>query len=104
MNRATLRFLGTAVLLALAFLAATPAATQAASSPPAPADKININTAGVDELIALPGIGRAYAERILEYRQKNGPFKKPEDLLNVRGIGEKTFERIRDRVTVGTKS
>ncbi len=62
---------------------------------------INVNSAGVEELIVLPGVGRAYAERIVEYREKNGPFKKVEDLLNVKGIGEKTFERIRSRVTVG---
>ena len=46
-------------------------------------------------------IGKAYAERIVEYRQKNGPFKRVEDLLNVRGIGEKTFDRIKDRLTLG---
>jgi len=107
MNRATRRILMTATLLALAMLAVTPSPTQAAAgvtATPAAAERININTAGVDELVALPGIGRAYAERIVEYRGKNGPFKKPEDLLNVRGIGEKTFERIRDKVTVGSKS
>jgi competence protein ComEA len=99
--------LKTATLLALAMLAVTPSPTKAAPAAPAApaaAERININTAGVDELVALPGIGRAYAERIVEYRAKNGPFKKPEDLLNVRGIGEKTLERIRDRVTVGSKS
>ena len=107
MNRSTRRVLGTAALLALAILAVTPSPAKAApAAPQAPVstERININTAGVDELVALPGIGRAYAERIVEYRGKNGPFKKPEDLLNVRGIGEKTFERIRDRVTVGGKS
>ncbi len=106
MNRATRRVFMTATLLALAMLAVTPSPTKAAATAAAPAaaERININTAGVDELVALPGIGRAYAERIVEYRTKNGPFKKPEDLLNVRGIGEKTFERIRERVTVGSKS
>ena len=73
----------------------------ATPQPAAPGEKVNINTAGVDELVALPGIGRAYAERIVEYRQKNGPFKNVEDILNVRGIGEKTCERIRDRLTIG---
>lgn len=63
--------------------------------------KININTASAEELTALPGIGPSYAQRIVEHREKNGPFKKVEDLLNVRGIGEKTFEKIRDRLTVG---
>ena len=63
--------------------------------------KININTASAEELTALLGIGPSYAQRIVEHREKNGPFKKVEDLLNVRGIGEKTFEKIRDRLTVG---
>lgn len=67
------------------------------------AEKVNINSATVDELVSLPGIGPSYAQRIVEYREKNGPFKKVEDLLNVRGIGEKTFERIRDRITIGGK-
>jgi len=62
--------------------------------------RINLNTAGVDELTSLPGIGPSYAKRIVDFREKNGPFKKVEDLLNVQGIGEKTLERIRERVTV----
>ena len=66
-------------------------------------EKVNINAATVDELVTLPGIGPSYAQRIVEYREKNGPFKKVEDLLNVRGIGEKTFEKIRDRITIGGK-
>ena len=89
-----------ALMLLAALVLATPAGA-AAPAPGAPPEKININTAGVDEFVALPGIGHAYAERIVEYRQKNGPFKRLEDLLNVRGIGEKTYERIKDRVTLG---
>jgi len=65
------------------------------------AAEVNINTASAEELTTLPGIGPSYAQRIVEHREKNGPFKKPEDLLSVRGIGDKTFERIRDRITVG---
>ncbi len=90
------------LLLAVAALAAPPAlAAQRQPAPAASAEKININTANVDELVALPGIGPSYAQRIVEYRDKNGPFKRLEDLLNVRGIGEKTFSRIRDRLTLG---
>jgi len=92
--------LGIVAALTLFMALAAPAGAAAPSAAAAP-DKININTAGVDEFVALPGIGRAYAERIIEYRQKNGPFKRLEDLLNVRGIGEKTYERIKDRVTLG---
>ncbi len=55
---------------------------------------VNINTAGKDDLIALPGIGEALAGRIILYRQKNGPFRNVEDLLNVKGIGKKKLSRI----------
>lgn len=64
---------------------------------------VNINQAGVAELQELPGIGPAIAQRIVEYRDKNGPFRRVEDLLNVRGIGEKKFQRLKDRVTVGPR-
>ncbi len=90
-----------AALMLLAALVLAMPTSAAAPAAGAASEKININTAGVDEFVALPGIGRAYAERIVEYRQKNGPFKRLEDLLNVRGIGEKTYERIKDRVTLG---
>jgi comEA protein len=61
---------------------------------------IDINAASVQELDELPGIGPAIAGRIVEYREKNGPFSKIEDLMEVRGIGEKKFLNLRDRVTV----
>ena len=100
MQRQIGRALGTALFLAVIALILAPAARAAA--PGTGEEKaVNINTAGVEELMSLPGIGKAYAERIVEYRQKNGPFKKVEDLLNVRGIGEKTFDRIRTRLSVG---
>ncbi|PYT17414.1 MAG: hypothetical protein DMF51_02460 [Acidobacteria bacterium] len=102
MTRRSVQFLGAVLMFAIAALVLAPAAARGAT-PPAPisGEKVNINTAGVDELVTLPGIGKAYAERIVEYRQKNGPFKKVEDIINVRGIGEKTFERIKDRLTIG---
>jgi len=61
---------------------------------------VNLNTAGSTELQTLPGVGAATAGRILEYRQKNGAFKKIEDLMNVRGIGEKTFLKLKPMITV----
>jgi len=62
---------------------------------------VNINTASAAELDALPGIGARTAALIVEYRQKNGPFKKIEDLMNVRGIGEKNFLKLKPQLTVG---
>lgn len=63
--------------------------------------KININTAGVSELDKLPGIGPALAERIIQCRNENGPFSKPEDLQEVSGIGTKTYEKMASMLTVG---
>ncbi|MDI6845189.1 MAG: helix-hairpin-helix domain-containing protein [Candidatus Saccharicenans sp.] len=63
--------------------------------------KININTAPVSELQTLPRIGPKVAQRIVDYRTQNGPFKKIEDIMKVRGIGEKVFNQIKDLITVG---
>jgi competence protein ComEA len=91
------------VLLVLA-LAVTTAAAQDAPRRSSPtlstSAPINLNTATVAQLESLPGIGKATAERILEYRQKNGSFKKVEDLMNVRGVGEKSFLTLKPLVTV----
>jgi competence ComEA-like helix-hairpin-helix protein len=62
--------------------------------------RININTASAQELEALPGIGKGLAERIIEYRQKYGPFSRPEHLIMVRGISEHRFQAMRDQITV----
>ena len=59
---------------------------------------VNINTAGIEQLMTLDGIGESYAERIIEFREKNGPFQNPEDLLKVKGIGEKTLEINKGRI------
>ena len=61
---------------------------------------IDINTADAEKLTDLPGVGRALAQRIVDYRKEHGPFKTVDELLNVRGIGEKSLARFRDRVTV----
>ena len=75
--------------------------TRSAAKPAAPVGPVNINTASVAELDALPGIGAKTAALIIEYRQKNGPFKKIEELMNVRGVGEKNFLKLRARISVG---
>mgnify|MGYP001826846020 CR=1 FL=1 len=61
---------------------------------------ININTATAEELTQLVGVGQQYAERIVTYRTENGPFKAPEEIMLVAGIGEKTFEANKDRIAV----
>ncbi len=62
--------------------------------------KININTASTEELVQLDRVGQKYAERIVAYRDTNGPFKAPEEIMQVAGIGEKTFEANKDRIVV----
>jgi competence protein ComEA len=69
-------------------------------SPAAAPAPINLNSATSAELEKLPGVGPAMAARILEYRQKNGGFKKVEDLMNVQGIGERNFLRLKALVMV----
>ena len=66
-----------------------------------PEEPININTATAEELTALPRIGDVTAARIVKWREENGPFASTEELMNVQGIGERVYERIRPHVTVG---
>ncbi len=61
---------------------------------------ININTAGAEELMSLPGIGESRAAWIIEYRTKNGPFLKKEDIMQVKGIKDGIFSKIKDRISV----
>jgi len=63
-------------------------------------EKININTATEQELMQLHGVGSKYAANIIVYREKYGPFKTPEDLMQVSGIGQKTFEKNRETIIV----
>jgi competence protein ComEA len=61
---------------------------------------VNLNTATEDDLRTLPGIGAKTAEAILAYRQEHGPFQRPEDLMEIRGLGPKKLARLRDWITV----
>jgi competence protein ComEA len=85
-----------ALVFALGF-----AAPVLADAKPVPTAKVNINQASVQQLATLPGVGEKLATRILEQRQKQGTFKTVQELLNVKGIGEKNFERLEPFVTVG---
>ena len=73
-----------------------PAATQTLDK-----NRLNINTATAAQLQNLPGVGQVLAERIVAYRQKNGPFTTTEQLLLVEGIGETLLENISDHITAG---
>ena len=67
---------------------------------PASPQRININSATANELETLPGIGKGLAERIIEHREKFGPFRRTEHLIIVRGISDRRFRALRDLVTV----
>ena len=63
-------------------------------------DVININTANKEQLMKISGVGKTKAEAIISYREKNGDFKKKEDITKVRGIGKATFDKIKDKIEV----
>jgi len=65
-----------------------------------PGEKININTAGVEELVLLPGIGEKKAILIIEYRTANGLYKSIDELLNIKGIGQKTLDKMKPYITI----
>lgn len=67
----------------------------------ATAQSVDINTATVEQLMSVPGIGQVIAQRIVEFREKNGPYGSVDDLLKVQGIGEKSLARIRERLSAG---
>ena len=102
-----MRTLISSIACALLVAIAAPAAGQGQAAPPAvragaPAAQVNLNTATAADLDTLPGIGPKVAARIIEFRQKNGGFKKAEDLMSVKGIGEKQFLRLKPLVTVAS--
>ena len=93
------RFVAAALLAA--FVLTTGPAFAAAQ---APAGKVNLNTATVAQLEDLPGVGPALAARIVEHRQKNGAFKSVEDVMAVKGVGEKNFSKIQPYLSVGAST
>ena len=99
MNRSAL------VLIAAVVFISSPLAAQRASKPPVSAtvvstEVVNLNNATAAQIASLPGIGPKTADLVVQYRVKNGPFKKIEEIMNVRGVGEKSFLKIKDRLTV----
>ena len=94
-----------AALAAIA-LSATPLGAQGRASAQkqtaTAAAPVNLNTATAAQLTTIPGIGAKTAELIIEYREKNGGFKKIEDLMNIRGVGEKSFLKMKPLITVAT--
>jgi len=84
--------------------AQAPSSQSAAAATAKPVVVVNLNTATEAELEALPGIGPKTAARIIDYRQKKGPFKKVEEIMNVQGIGEKSFLKLKPQITVGGNS
>ena len=102
MFRSALSIAVLSCLFGVPFVAAagqTKTAARAAAKPASTAI-VNLNTASTSDLEGLPGIGAKTAARIVEYRQKNGPFKKIEELMNVRGVGEKNFLKLKPQITI----
>lgn len=91
----TRRFVGSLILAAFV-LASLPTAVLAAPE----SKKVNVNTADVSQLSLLPRVGPSVAQRIVEFRKENGPFKSPEDLMLVQGIGEKTWQLLKPYVAI----
>ena len=100
-NRISCRIATLLFILAASVALVTPAL--AAKKPP-PARPININVANIKELEELPGVGQATAKAIIQFRTKSGPFKRPEDLLAIRGISQAKFEKMRPYVTIGSRT
>ena len=92
------------VRLPLSGVAEPCAPRQESPAPPAEAERIDVNEADAVELQEVPGIGPVMAQRIVEFREEFGPFERLEDLLDVRGIGLRTLERIRPYLRVGDRS
>ena len=79
---------------------AVTADSSAQSDTPYSDGKVNINTAGLEELMTLKGVGESRARAIIEYREQQGAFETPEDLMNISGIKEGVFSKIKDQIAV----
>ena len=97
----TLSTLTRALVLALALPLAAAGVRSAKAKSPTPQHPINLNSATVTELMQLPKIGAKTAERIIKFRKEHGGFRRSEELMNVKGIGEKSFVKLKPYLTVG---
>ena len=95
---------GVRALAGLVALAAISFSLPALAAGSAPQGKVNVNTATMQELQLLPGIGESRAEAMIEARKQRGGFESVEDLLEVSGIGERSLERLRPHVTLKGKT
>ena len=94
------RIVATGVAIAMALMVSV--GTASAAAKPAPTGKVNVNTATAEQFAVLPGVGVKLGARIVEYRQKSGgSFKSVDELMNVKGIGEKNFAKIQAHITTG---
>jgi comEA protein len=97
-------FKGLVLSLILGLMFSSALSLQVQQAPVTPEKKININTASSVELQKLPRIGPKIAQRIIDFRNQNGNFKNIEEIIKVRGIGEKIFKQIKDMITVGDEA
>ena len=100
MTTARQKALALGLAMAIVALTIVPAYPQST----APKARVNINTAPASELETLPRIGPKVAQRIIDFRTKNGNFKKVEEIIKVQGIGEKIYDEIKDLITVGAET
>ena len=100
-----MRVLSAALLVGVLAIAGTAASPEGATAAPAAArtGAVDLNSASEEQLQEVPGIGPSLAKKIVDFRKENGPFKTVDDLLKVRGIGEKSLEKLRAHLTVGKK-
>ncbi len=95
---------GVRALAGFVALAAISLALPALAAESAPQGKVNVNTATLQELQLLPGIGASRAQAMIEARKQRGGFERVEDLLEVKGIGERSLQRLRPHVTLKGKT
>ena len=91
------------LVVALAALAATPVSAAAPAAPKPAASEarpVDLNSADTATLESVPGIGKSLSQRIVAFRDKNGPFQSVDDLLKVQGVGEKSIQKLRPYLTV----